>query len=219
MSRWRFSGACVVVVWMLVVLLPTAVAPAATHTSDSRIHAASAVVELPVYYAAGLTYDERVEIAPNQDAVPAMSPTLIATVRDAAGVAPETVPRRYDQSANDLVAPNGAGDGLVDLYRAPQPGQATGPLDPADFPGSFANGVPDGRSYWTLNRELADEYAGAYGTDVISVSIPRADYDAMFDVLKHASGAGEFPYPGPGGFVEVAIQRWMVRWLNNYRPG
>lgn len=41
----------------------------------------------------------------------------------------------------------------------------------------------------------------------------------MLDVLKHAPGAGEFPYPGPGGFVEVAIPRWMVPWLNNFGPG
>ena len=104
------------------------------------------------------------------------------------------------------------------MYRAPQPGQATGPLDPADFPGHFANGYPDGRSYRTLNRELADEYSDAYGTDVISVSIPRGDYDAMLDVLKHAPGAGEFPYPGPGGYAEVAIPRWMVPWFNDFGP-
>jgi len=94
MSSWRFSSACVVLLWILAVLLPNAVASAVTNTSNARIHGASAVVvELPQYDAASLTYDEHVEIAPRPDGVSAMSLTFIGTGQDAAAVAPDLVAR------------------------------------------------------------------------------------------------------------------------------
>lgn len=203
---WQRGAAAVLAAQFLVVALVLGVA-GASDLSDTGAGADAATYG----------YDERLHTATGSGTAGTGKTPTIGTNEGEAHAASGDVGHHYDDGA-DLAAPSGAGDDLVDLYRAPQPGQATGPLDPADFPGSFANGYPDGRSYWTPNRELADEFTGAYGTDVISVSIPRGGYDAMLDVTKHAPGAGEFPYPGPGGFVEVAIPRWLVPSLNKFGP-
>ena len=60
----------------------------------------------------------------------------------------------------DAVAPASvrAGDDVVSLYRAPQRGQATGPFNPADFPGR-GGAVLDGRAYFIPDRELAEAFA------------------------------------------------------------
>jgi hypothetical protein len=118
----------------------------------------------------------------------------------------------------EATKPGGGAADDVTLYKGPQKGESTGPLNPKDFPGKFSNQLADGRSYWTLNRELADEYAKLYGTDVIKVTLPRAQYQSMLDVISKAPGAGAFPYQG-GPMIEVAIPRWVIPWLNKFGPG
>jgi hypothetical protein len=107
----------------------------------------------------------------------------------------------------------------VDLFKGPQQGQSTGPLNPADYPGKVGQ-FPDGRAYFTPDKAVAEQWAKQYGTEAIKVSIPRAQYDNMINFLKNVPDAGEFPYPGgAAGQIEVAIPRWLVHWLNKFPIG
>lgn len=111
----------------------------------------------------------------------------------------------------------GIGDDVVSLYRAPQRGQTTGPLNPADFPGR-GGAVPDGRVYLTPNRELAEVFKKSYGNGIIRIDIPRSSYDRMIKALDGVQDAGVFRYQG-GPLIEVAVPRWLVPWLNKFPTG
>jgi RHS repeat-associated protein len=118
-----------------------------------------------------------------------------------------------------IVGTNTPVDDVVDLYKGPQPGQSTGPLNPKDFPGK-AGAVPDGRAYFTPDKALAEQWAKQYGTQPIKVTMPRSAYDQMNNFLKNVPNAGEMRYlGGAAGQTEVLVPRWMIPWLNKFPIG
>lgn len=126
----------------------------------------------------------------------------------------------YDRTTmGSCVATNTPVDDVVELYKGPQPGQATGPLNPKDFPGK-AGAVPNGRAYFTPDKALAEQWAKQYGTQPIKVTMPRSAYDQMNNFLKTVPDAGEMRYlGGVAGQTEVLVPRWMIPWLNKFPIG
>jgi hypothetical protein len=100
---------------------------------------------------------------------------------------------------------------IVNIYKAPQPGQAGRILksgfNAEDYPGTPGE-VPNGMAYFAKEAELAQEFGESYQDGVIQVSIPSATYNETYAQY-------EARYQG-GPLTELEIPASVVESLNVY---
>ena len=98
---------------------------------------------------------------------------------------------------------------MISLWKAPHWGTAQRLLkegfSPNDYPG-FTGEIPDGRAYFALQIELANEYAACYGDGIIEVRLSQSDYERHFQRF-------DMPYQDTG-LSQIVIPKEFLPLLN-----
>lgn len=90
-------------------------------------------------------------------------------------------------------------------------------FEAGDFPGGPDDPYSDGHAYFAVDRWIAEEYEpqGPYQDGIISVRIPRDEYDSYWKAFERS-----YASTGPDGQTrrgtQLAIPSAMVSGLNGY---
>jgi RHS repeat-associated protein len=140
------------------------------------------------------------------------SPMSMPKIRIPTGTRDEPTPQNKPTAGPTAVprppTPRNDEAETVTIYKAPPRGMGECMYTHGFQPSQFQSEESNGFAYFTRDREVAEKYARPYGEGIISVVVPKRDFDAKF-------ARYEYPYEG-GPLTELEIPINSVSQLNSY---
>ncbi|MFI9387440.1 RHS repeat-associated core domain-containing protein [Kutzneria sp. NPDC052558] len=140
------------------------------------------------------------------------TPMSMPKIRIPTGTRDEPTPQNKPTEGPTAVprppTPRNDEDETVTIYKAPQRGMGECMYTHGFQPSQFQSEGSNGFAYFTRDRAVAEKYARSYGEGIISVVVPKRDFDAKF-------ARYEYPYEG-GPLTELEIPINSVSQLNSY---